>query len=295
MSPRKVIALLLLPIAFAGLWQLQQRIDSQLISLHQERDDLMLRSPKLVKAMSLEYAPLVADIYWTRVVQYYGNQHSQGDKQYELLWPLLDIATKLDPHFLPAYRFGAMFLSDAPPRGAGRPDLAVELIKRGIQRNPDYWRFYEDLGFIYYLDLKDYAKASEAFYEGSKNPNSLIWMKVMAAKIASEGESFSTSVLLWKEIYETTQDANVKRNAQDHLELLKVQQDCKQLDALANEFKKRNGRRPAAMRELIQAGLLRGTPVDPRGYPYTLDDQAKAQLNLDSPLLERQILTEPRK
>ena len=38
----------------------------------------MLRSGKLVKAMSLEYAPLMADIYWTRVVQYYGDKHVRG-------------------------------------------------------------------------------------------------------------------------------------------------------------------------------------------------------------------------
>ena len=52
-----------------------------------------------------------------------------------------------------------MYLSDAPPRGAGRPDLAVELIERGIRANPDQWRLYYDLGFVYYFDMKDYPKA----------------------------------------------------------------------------------------------------------------------------------------
>ena len=54
----------------------------------------------------------------------------------DLLWPLLDVTTTLDPHLLVAYRFGSMFLSDAPPRGAGRPDLGMQLIQRGIQANP---------------------------------------------------------------------------------------------------------------------------------------------------------------
>src|SRR5256886_13513892 len=94
MNPEKTIAwvlLLVLPFGFAGIWRLQHGIDAQRVSLSQERDDVLLRSGKLVKVMSLEYAPLLADIYWTRVVQYYGNKHVRGQVNLELLWPLLDI------------------------------------------------------------------------------------------------------------------------------------------------------------------------------------------------------------
>jgi tetratricopeptide (TPR) repeat protein len=242
--------------------------------------------------MSLEYAPLMADIYWTRVVQYYGNKHVRGQANLELLWPLLDITTTLDPNLLVAYRFGGMFLSQRAPTGAGRPDLAVKLIQRGIQANPEYWRLYEDLGFVYYFDLKDYQKASEAFLEGSKKPDAQVWMKVMAAKIATEGASYETSVFLWKDIYETSKDPDIKANAQMHLKLLRVQEDCKRLDALAEEFAKRYGRRPKRMSELVQAGFLRGLPVDPDGFAYVFSEEGKAELNLDSPLLEQQLLLE---
>jgi tetratricopeptide (TPR) repeat protein len=284
--------LLVVPIGFAGVWRLQHTIDAQRESLSQERDDVLLRSGKLVKAMSLEYAPLLADIYWTRVVQYYGNKHVRGQANLELLWPLLDITTTLDPNLLISYRFGAMFLSQAAPSGAGRPDLAVQLIQRGIQANPDYWRLYEDLGFVYYFDLKDYQKASEAFLEGSKKPNAQLWMKVMAAKIAAEGESFATSAFLWKDIYDSTADPSVKKNALLHLQLLKVKEDCKQLDALADEYARRYGKRPARMSEMVQAGLLQGIPGDPLGFAYVFGEDGKAELNLASPLLEQQLLLE---
>lgn len=292
MNAQKSIAWVLwlvLPVGFAGIWRLQHSIDAQRASLSQERDDVLLRSGKLVKLMSLEYAPLLADIYWTRVVQYYGNKHVRGQANLELLWPLLDITTTLDPNLLISYRFGAMFLSQAAPTGAGRPDLAVQLIQRGIQANPDYWRLYEDLGFVYYFDLKDYQKASEAFLEGSKKPTAQLWMKVMAARVAAEGESFETSAFLWKDIYESTADPSVKKNAQLHLQLLRVREDCKQLDALADEFAKRYGKRPARMSEMVQAGLLRGIPGDPLGFAYVFGKDGKAELNLDSPLLKQQL------
>jgi tetratricopeptide (TPR) repeat protein len=286
------LLLLAVPLGFAGIWRLQHGIDAQRASLSQERDDVLLRSGKLVKVMSLEYAPLVADIYWTRVVQYYGNKHVQGQANLELLWPLLDITTTLDPNLLISYRFGALFLSQAAPAGAGRPDLAVQLIQRGIKANPDYWRLYEDLGFVYYFDLKDYPKAAEAFLEGSKQPNAQVWMKVMAAKVAEQGESFTTSMFLWKDIYDSTPDPAVKKNALEHLQLLKVKEDCQQLDALADEYAKRFGRRPTRMSELVQAGMLRGIPGDPLGFPYIFGEDGKAELSLDSPLLEQQLLLE---
>lgn len=289
-NSKTLVVLVLVLLGFAGIWNLQHRIDVQRAALHQERDELVLRSGKLVKAMSLEYAPLMADVYWTRVVQYYGDKHARHDPNFELLWPLLDLTTTLDPNLLVAYRFGSTFLSEPPPRGAGQPELGITLLERGIQANPEYWRFYEDLGFIYYFELKDYAKASAAFAEGSKSPDSQIWMKIMAAKIAAEGESLSTSIFLWNEVYQTTKDPQVKENALTHLQLLRVLEDCKQLDALADEFQKRTGRRPTRMSELVQAGLLQRLPTDPLGYIYVFGPDGKAALNLDSPLLEQQLL-----
>ena len=284
------VLLLVVPFGFASIWWLQHRIDTQRESLSEERDDVLLRSAKLVKAMSLEYAPLLADIYWTRAVQYYGNKHVRGQANLELLWPLLDITTTLDSNLLISYRFGAMFLSQAAPSGAGRPDLAVQLIQRGIRENPDYWRLYEDLGFVYYFDLKDYQRAADAFLEGSKRPNAQLWMKVMAARVAGEGESYETSMFLWKDIYDSTADPSIKENAQMHLRLLKVKEDCKQLDALADEYAGRYGRRPARMSELVQAGLIGGIPGDPLGFAYVFGEDGKAELNLNSPLLEQQQL-----
>jgi tetratricopeptide (TPR) repeat protein len=286
------LLLLVLPVGFALVWRLQHRIDAQQAALFQEQDIVILQSPKLAKAMSLEFAPLMADVYWTRVVQYYGNKHEKKQTNLDALWPLLDITTRLDPNLLVAYRFGGMFLSQRQPTGAGRPDLAIELLQRGIKANPEYWRLYQDLGFVYYFDMKDYKKASEAFLEGSKNPDSQVWMKVMAAKIAAEGESFSTSVFLWRDLYEHTKDPLLKSNALTHLQLLQVQSDCTQLNQVADAYEKKFGKRPARMSELVQAEVLRGIPKDPMGYAYVFTEDGKADLNLDSPLLEKRVLME---
>ncbi|HEY2822004.1 MAG TPA: hypothetical protein VGJ06_13255 [Candidatus Acidoferrum sp.] len=271
------------------MWKLQEKIDGQFDAMHQEADDLVLRSGKLLKVMSLEYAPLLADLYWTRVVQYYGEKAVRHDANFELLWPLLDVTTTLDPKLLVAYRFGSMFLSESAPSGAGRPDLAIQLIQRGIQANPDYWRFYQDLGFIYYFELHDYDKASAAFLEGSKHPQALPWMKVLAAKVIEQGDNPETSAFLWNEIYTSTTDPQMKDNAAVHLQLLKSDADCKAIDAVSSDFEKRESRRPTSMQDLIRAGLMRGVPVDPMGHAYVLDGDGKAQLDPDSPLAKKKV------
>src|SRR6266436_597499 len=257
-------------LGFCGVWELQHAIDAQLAGLHEEQDDLVLRSGPLLKAMSLEYAPLMADLYWTRVVQYYGNKHANHQSNIELLWPLLDVTTTLDPNLIVAYRFGSMFLSEPPPSGAGRPELGIDLLQRGIRANPEYWRFYEDLGSIYYFELKDYQRAADAFLEGSKKPGAM----------------------LWSEIYDSASDPSIKKNAKIHLQLLRARTDCAHLNKIAAEYEKRSGHSPRSMRELVSAGLLPALVADPEGFVYTFDTEGKAQLNPASPLFKEQSINQ---
>lgn len=281
---------ILLIAGFAGVWQLQKKIDAGQNANRVEMDELAIRSGNILKRMSLEYAPLMGAIYWTRAVQYYGEKHRLRLKGLDLLWPLLDIATTLDPQLIVAYRFGSTFLGEKPPTGAGRPDLAIRLLERGLKANPDEWWLYYDMGYVYYLDMKDYPKAAAAFEEGSKNPKAYIWMKVLAAKVAAEGESPETSYFLWQQLYDTTTDPYIKENAEDHLKLMRVELDLKEIDRLADEYEKQTGHRATRISELVQAGLLKGVMRDPEGYPYVLGEGGKAELNLMSPMLERVLM-----
>jgi tetratricopeptide (TPR) repeat protein len=278
---------MMVAVGLAGVWKLQQKIDAAQQAIHLDRDDLTLRSGSLMKHLSLEYRPLMGAIYWTRAVQYFGEKHQLHDRNLELLWPLLDITTALDPHLLVAYRFGAIFLSDAPPRGAGQPDLAVELLERGLKENPEYWRFYQDLGNVYYFDKKDYPKASEAYRTGSNFPGAPIWLKVMAAKIAEQGASLETSYFLWKQVYDTAPDEQIKKNAETHLKLVAAELAIRELDRLEAEYETKTGRHANHLSELVQAGLLKGIPLDPDGFPFVLGIDGKAELSAESPLRDQ--------
>jgi hypothetical protein len=173
-----------------------------------------------LRDLSLGFDGLLADLYWTRAVQYYGRSLLSKHPSYPQLGKLLRTATDLDPHLLIAYRFGSIFLAARPPAGAGEPQQAMQLIQRGIVANPDYWRLWEDWGFIEYWDLHNYPAASRIFLAGSKRPGAEIWLKTLAASVAAKGGEVETSRLLWMEVYKTAANAQIRRSALEHLRKL---------------------------------------------------------------------------
>jgi tetratricopeptide (TPR) repeat protein len=233
---------------------------------------LYISSPKMLKRLSLGYEGLLADVYWTRAIQYYGGLHHTGGGRYQLLWPLLNITTQLDPHIFPAYEYGATFLSADPPNGAGDPQRAIQLMEYGISHNPGNWHLYYDLGYIHY-DLKDYPGAADAFERGSLVPNAHPFLKLLAAQMAQHGGELQTAQMLWSAVYETTHDKYIRENALWHLRAVKVGLEVTELEQLVRTYRQTTGHFPQSFGQMERAALLRGIPLDPVGNEYQLDAQ----------------------
>lgn len=283
---RAWVTIVVITMLFLGIANLQARIDAQMRFSGQASQELLLQSGPLLQKLSLGYDSLLADIYWTRTVQYYGGVVAAHGKNLDLLWPLLDITTTLDPHLIVAYRFGAVFLSEAFPRGLGRADLAVQLVKRGAAANPQEWRLYTDMGFLYYWFLHDYSDATSAYLTAAKIPKSPYWVPIMAARMSEGGDQLGTSQLLWSQIYQTTDNPTIKSQALHHLKGLKALQVEGEIDQITAEYQKRFGHAPASMKELLDAGMIKRLPLDPDGYPYRLDADGKARLDSQSSVSE---------
>lgn len=250
---------------------------------------LYIASPKVLKRLSLGYDGLLADIYWTRAVQYFGAKHHAGAAHYQLLAPLLEITTTLDPQLVVAYEFGGNFLAPAPPYGAGLPQKAIELVESGIRSNPNEWRLYYQLGFIRYMDLGDYDGAADAFNRGSQVPNAHPWLKVLAAQMAQHAGNWQTARMLWGTTYTTTHDSDIKANALAHLRALQVDQDVITLETLVAKYQKMAGHPPRSISDLVAAGLLRGVPPDPLGHPYRLGSDGRVEVESpdDLPFIQK--------
>ena len=252
---------------------------------------LYISSPTLLKRMSLGYEGLLADVYWTRAVQYFGDKLTRGSDHFDLLAPLLEITTTLDPHLMVAYEYGSNFLAPPIPGGAGQPERAIKLVEFGIRNNPDQWHLYYDLGFIYYMELADYDKAEKAFADGAKLPKTHQIMPLMAAKMAEHAGNLETARLMWITTYQTTRDPNVKSNAVAHLNALQVDEDVTTLERLASHYHEKTGHFPASFSDLEAANMLRGIPTDPLGHTYKLmpDGRVEVREPDDLPFLQKGI------
>ncbi len=271
MAPRRVnlAAIAVLSFSLAGAMVTLHAIDHlRRGSVAQEA--LYIRSSKVLRRMSLGYTGLLADIYWTRAVQYFGQQHHNDSRDFRLLAPLLEVTTELDPRLLPAYEFGANFLAPKPPGGAGLPGAALALMKYGIEHNPNQWRLYYNLGFLYYTELKDYAKAADAFAQGAKLPVTNEYMPILAARMAQHAGEFDTARMLWFTTYQSTKEAEIRENAVAHLLALQVDEDVTRLEQVVEKYRLQTGRLPASLGDLERAGFIHGTPADPKGHAYKL-------------------------
>jgi hypothetical protein len=248
---------------------------------------LWIRSGTLLSRVSVGFENLVADVYWMRAVVYYGGERrATGEKPtYNLLHPLLELVTSLDPHFKVAYRFGAIFLTEAYPNGPGRPDLAIGLLQRALASDGPRWEYMQDIGFIHFWWLRDYASAAEWFTRAADAPGGPVWLRPLAATTLARGGDRNSARLLWRQLAENTDVAWVSETAVRRLRQLDALDVLDQLNASADRFEARTGRRPRSWQELVAGERLRGIPLDPAGTPFALDAATgRIDLARESPL-----------
>jgi tetratricopeptide (TPR) repeat protein len=244
-------------------------------------EPLYLNGPAM-KRITLAFNGVAADYYWIRSLQYVGRKivnfedtHADGFNLNDLsvldlrtLPSLLRMATTLDPQFMEPYYYGAVILPDI------NPDEAISLLNHGIQANPDQWRLYQHLGYIYW-QRHDYAKASEVYAAGARLSGAPPWMTAISARMKAQGGSRSAAREMYRHLGEASNDEDVKEMVTKQIMRLDSLNEReligKALRAAAN------GRCVSTWREVavtLRAGGLRldasGAPLDPSGTPYRL-------------------------
>src|SRR5689334_9826220 len=129
-------------------------------------DESLYLNDKTARRISLGFNGLAADWYWMRSLQYVGKKigNYEGDIRLDdlsnlnlkLLVPLLDTATTLDPEFIEPYEYAAVVLP------AIDVQQAIRLTQKGINANPNAWRLYHHLGYIYWREGQ-YQLASDTY------------------------------------------------------------------------------------------------------------------------------------
>jgi tetratricopeptide (TPR) repeat protein len=236
---------------------------------------MWIRSGPLAQRLALSFDNLVSDIYWMRAVVYFGGQRDElgSRRNFDQLFPLLDLVTALDPYFRVGYRFGSLFLAEPPPGGPGRPDQAIELLKKGLERDPARWEYAHDIAFVYYWWLDDYTQAAEWFKRAADIPGSAPWLRPMAAITLAEGGNRQSSRTLWTEMYANTEIEWIRTSAERRLQQLDAMDAIDELNRATQRFIAQVGRPPANWPELAKQMRFVALPTDPTGVPFDLDPQ----------------------
>jgi len=247
---------------------------------------LYLRSPKAADRVMLDFDALASDVYWIRSIQSYGRDlknRTLADR-FALVDPLLNLTTSLDPHFLIAYRFGAVFLALEPPNGLGRPDLAIKLLEKGLVANPTTWQLAYDIAFVHYFHTGDFAAAATGFERAMAMPDAPSWLRSMAATTkASGGDRVGARRMLTD--MRNSPEQYLRRAAERTLAQLDALDAIDQLTAAVEAFNRTFGRYPSGWAEMVRQRTLGNIPLDQYDKPFVYDPETHAvRLSPDSPL-----------
>lgn len=179
--------------------------------------NLYLPSGKFIEQTSLGYKELAADCVWFQAVQYYGGYAlSQHDLEY--FNGLIDIVTDLDPHFAFPYIFGSVVMS----QDMGNFERGVGILKKGMQQNPEDWEYPFEIGFLYYVGARDSDRASRYFELASRLPGGTDTARRFAAFVHSKAGHEETSIRMWEEIAQHSDQPYMRELAKRYIEKLRA-------------------------------------------------------------------------
>lgn len=289
-STKIFLSTLLIIVGFALVFVLSNFLEKSRPSLPEgfEDSDLAVQGARL-KGFALGFEGLIADWYWMRSLQYIGGKvlKSEGTINLDnlrplnprLLYPYLDNATDLDPQFMTVYSYGAVVLPGIDT------EQAIKIAQKGIDNNPNEWFLYQHLGFIYWRSGQ-YEKAAEIYEKGSRIAGAPDFMRMMSAKMKSEGGSRETARSIYRQMFEEAADKQSKEALNLRLLELDSLDERDAIRAALQNLKEKTGRCASNWSDIFpllqNVKLPEGRDfridksnniVDPSGAPYILDKE----------------------
>jgi len=299
LSRNYLLSVVIIAAGFAAVFYLSAFIEQARPALPEDYadSDLTMNGSRL-KGFAFGMDGLIADWYYMRAIQYVGNKIVESKSDFiniedlrdlnpRLLYPLLDNATELDPHYMEAYLYGAIILP------AIDREKAVAIAEKGIANNPEQWRLYGPLGYIYWR-LGRYEKAAEVYEKGAVVEGAPPFLGMMAGAMKTKGGSRETARAIYQNMLESSTDEAVTLTARRRLQQLDSLDQRDAIDEALTEFKQANGRCANSFAEIMPKLMTVKLPdnrdfsvdkahnlVDPTGAPYLLDkDDCRSQLDL---------------
>ena len=148
-------------------------------------------------------------------------------------------------------------------------EMALRLLDKGIEANPDNWLLPFEAGFYCYDMLHEYQRAARYFERSMKIPGAHPLVRRLHAEMFNKAGDRRTSLRYWQQIHDTAEDEYVRTVAFRHAHDLKLHVDLDTLTEAIRIHREVHGLYPESFYALVAAGILSGVPRQPSGDPYS--------------------------
>lgn len=262
----------------AGHLLVALQLQSQRVTMAQEREQLGFLPPAAIRLLALDYRDLVADLIFSRTLSFHGGVLKRGEKPdaqtWQAIYRRIDTASELDPYFVDPYYFGQAVLT----WDAHMPKEANALLDRGRRFRSDDWVMPFFMGFNAFYFLHDKAQGAAYLMEASRRPGSSASLGLLAARLSSESQGTETAIAFLQELEAQTDDPGTKEEMKTRIGALR---GIWVLEQAVEVYRDRFGSSPADLSELVNQGVLFAFPSDPYGGVFYLNDQGKVWTTSD--------------
>lgn len=247
------------------------------ISTHRKvqksQSGLFLLSPPAEKVVSLDYEAmrgfwilLDLRVFLASVLE----QHPYFPmKVGDVIYRVFKVVSELNPYYFDVYYMASLNLMWDFKRYTD----AEEVLKKAIKYRKDEWLWYFLLSFNYFYFMNKYDLAAEYMKEASKLKKSAFLASLASRLYYASGRTEIALSVLDNQI-RNTRDENWKK------ELLKRKKaliGVLKIERAVEAFKRKEGRLPYNIEELVKKGYLKEVPKDPYGGRFYITKEGKVK------------------
>jgi len=203
--------------------------------------------PRLARLLSLGHRSTTADLLWLSAIGDLSRDFGDPQRKRRWLDTVFDAITELEPTFSTVYSFGATFFTLITPD----PDRAVELLKRGVARNPRDIRLAIELAMAHYMNDKDREATLRVLSKVVDDPRCDSVTIGFYSSLLIDGREDFAALAQWDAWLDHPNEL-VRETAALQQERAKRRIALRAID----EFRQLHGRPPRTRDELRGAGLM---------------------------------------
>lgn len=206
---RKKLLIFVLVIALiSGIAALQASLTQIRGTEWKQESVTYLPQNERIKPFLMGFETTVANYLWIRSVLYFGD-HYITDRNFEFFVKMVDVVTRLNPYFYPAYEFAGLMIPDI----CNNPDAARVILERGIfYIGETQWKVAFYLGMVYYKYYDDSALAAYYLALASQSKGApAVKLAQLAAAFYNKTENLASSNTFLYFLYQTSESPDVRK------------------------------------------------------------------------------------